>query len=292
MERKDSGSRVSKAQGGRKFRGLTCANCRARKVSLTPTVDKRARGLTTAQVKCEGGQPSCKTCEIYHDECRYDKTPPISQVIAMAKRLQEAEKTIEDLRTGSPGRTPSYISFQDTAEEVTLDLPRANRAATTDTALGDGNPSTSQPTGAFGIPNTPTNTSRNQTGDDQIRSDNGLISNAAPKEPHPTELSVDEDGKICYYGPTSAVHDPPAQGLQTPESQDSVRRMSSSSRAEVRSSLAAFWRESATWEEFALGNAALETGIPRQVMARLLHLHWTWVSPMFGWVYRPAFVSE
>ena len=210
----------------------------------------------------------------------------------MAKRLQEAEKTIEDLRTGSPGRTPSYISFQDTAEEVTLDLPRANRAATTDTALGDGNPSTSQPTGAFGIPNTPTNTSRNQTGDDQIRSDNGLISNAAPKEPHPTELSVDEDGKICYYGPTSAVHDPPAQGLQTPESQDSVRRMSSSSRAEVRSSLAAFWRESATWEEFALGNAALETGIPRQVMARLLHLHWTWVSPMFGWVYRPAFVSE
>jgi hypothetical protein len=49
-------------------------------------------------------------------------------------------------------------------------------------------------------------------------------------------------------------------------------------------------KESAIWEEFALGNASLQLGLPRQVMAKLLHLHWTWVAPMFMWVYRPAFM--
>ncbi|KAL1847861.1 hypothetical protein VTK73DRAFT_10246 [Phialemonium thermophilum] len=38
------------ARGGRAQRGLTCANCRARKT------------------RCDGTQPSCKTCEVYHDQ--------------------------------------------------------------------------------------------------------------------------------------------------------------------------------------------------------------------------------
>ncbi len=46
----------------------------------------------------------------------------------------------------------------------------------------------------------------------------------------------------------------------------------------------------ATWEEFALENASLQTGIPHKMLAKLLHLHWTWVAPMFMWVYRPAFI--
>ncbi|KLU83191.1 hypothetical protein MAPG_02256 [Magnaporthiopsis poae ATCC 64411] len=48
----------------------------------------------------------------------------------------------------------------------------------------------------------------------------------------------------------------------------------------------------ATWEEFALGNASLQTGIPRTILAKLLHVHWTWVAPMFMWVYRPAFIRD
>ena len=57
------------------------------------------------QTRCDGTQPSCKTCEVYHDECRYEKPPPMSQIISMANRLQEAEQTIlqlsKDLERGS-----------------------------------------------------------------------------------------------------------------------------------------------------------------------------------------------
>ncbi|KAK6004300.1 hypothetical protein QM012_009150 [Aureobasidium pullulans] len=49
---------------------------------------------------------------------------------------------------------------------------------------------------------------------------------------------------------------------------------------------------SSIWEQFALGNAARQTGMPQKVMAKLLQLHFTWVAPMFMWVYRPAFMRD
>lgn len=104
------------------------------------------------------------------------------------------------------------------------------------------------------------------------------------------DVTVDEHGEICYYGPTSAVHDPP--DMDSPASLVSTSCASALSKADMLRALNSYARESATWEEFALGNASLETGIPRGVMAKLLQLHWTWVSPMFMWVYRPAFVRE
>jgi hypothetical protein len=62
-------------------------------------------------VRCEGSHPTCKTCEVYHDDCRYDKAPPISQVIAMAKRLQEAEEVIAELRTRAETQSPEDIQL-------------------------------------------------------------------------------------------------------------------------------------------------------------------------------------
>ncbi|KAF6813049.1 C6 transcription factor [Colletotrichum musicola] len=93
---------------------------------------------------------------------------------------------------------------------------------------------------------------------------NHPVSDAPSNEQITTELSVNEHGKICYYGPISAVHNPPE--LNTPES--------------------------SIWEGYALGNIALETGLARQTLAKLLQIHWTWVSLMFMWVYRPAFMRD
>ncbi|VUC20450.1 unnamed protein product [Clonostachys rosea] len=119
----------------------------------------------------------------------------------------------------------------------------------------------------------------------------GRDARPVPQESTLTDVSVDEHGEICYYGPTSAVHDPPQ--LDSPLSlATSATNASVTSKADARSAVAAFARESATWEDFALGNASLETGIPRSVLAKLLHVHWAWVSPMFTWVYRPAFVRD
>ncbi|KAH8590206.1 fungal-specific transcription factor domain-containing protein [Bisporella sp. PMI_857] len=243
--------KASKAQqtSRRCGRGLTCANCRARKV------------------RCEGSQPTCKTCEVYHDECRYDKAPPISQVIAMAKRLQEAEDVIAELRAKVDTTSPSSLQINITPQDGHLH-----------NALdGTGTPSTPYIpiSGSEFLP-------EDQTGDTAVHT-TSKVSTAA-------DLSVDEHGEIQYYGPTSAVHDPPQIDLPVPQALSSHPNVFT--RADARSALAAQARESAIWEEFALGNASLQTGIPRQVLAKLLHLHWTWVSPMFMWVYRPAFIRD
>jgi hypothetical protein len=46
------------------------------------------------------------------------------------------------------------------------------------------------------------------------------------------------------------------------------------------------------WEQFALGNATLHTDIPREVVAQLPQVYWTWIAPTFMWVYRPAFMRK
>ena len=112
-----------------------------------------------------------------------------------------------------------------------------------------------------------------------------------PEEPSAAELRVDEHGKILYYGPTSAVHDrPQPDPLHTPATTAQARTSDASTKDEE--SLSCYVREASIWEDFALGNASLQTGIPRHMLAKLLRLHWTWVSPMFMWVYRPAFIRE
>jgi hypothetical protein len=62
------------------------------------------------------------------------------------------------------------------------------------------------------------------------------------------------------------------------------------SNAEMRVTLASDAMESRAWEEFALGNATLGTDMPKETISKLLQLHWSWIAPMFMWVYRPAFM--
>ncbi|KAF7587944.1 hypothetical protein BBP40_006483 [Aspergillus hancockii] len=90
-------------------------------------------------------------------------------------------------------------------------------------------------------------------------------------------LSLDENGKLCYYGITSAVHAP-----SLAESTNIIDSHSSGS--DARSLLTSNTIETGTWEEFALGNAAIQTDIPRDVISRL-QIYWAWAAPMFIWVY-------
>lgn len=54
--------------------------------------------LIRVKSRCDGTQPRCKTCDAHGDECQYEKMPAMSQVLAMATRLQEAEQTINHLK--------------------------------------------------------------------------------------------------------------------------------------------------------------------------------------------------
>ena len=60
---------------------------------------------------------------MYNDECRYEKPPPMSQIIAMAKRLQECEEIIENLKnqetSPSGPRTSMNILHQSQLPEPT-----------------------------------------------------------------------------------------------------------------------------------------------------------------------------
>lgn len=242
-----------------------------------------------SQVRCEGSQPTCKTCEVYHDDCRYDKAPPMSQVLAMAKRLQDAERTINELRRestptsqaaeislpvdSSPVRSPVERSPPAAGPNLAEDVPESN------VEVHPRNPVTSSVQN-FRENNTVLSSEPVQT---------HLTISIQPEDQVTTDLSVDEHGKICYYGPTSAVHNPPE--LTTPASLSSTCD-SFSSMMSARSFLSSYSKESSMWETYALGNIAGETGIPRPTLAKLLQIHWTWVSPMFMWVYRPAFTRK
>lgn len=65
---------------GPKASSLTCRNCRDRKI------------------RCDGSQPRCGICVAYHDECIYDKPPPMSQITSMAARIAELERLVQELR--------------------------------------------------------------------------------------------------------------------------------------------------------------------------------------------------
>jgi len=49
--------------------------------------------------------------------------------------------------------------------------------------------------------------------------------------------------------------------------------------------------QSRNWEDFAMGNAAMQLDIPRETITKLLDNHWTWIHPLLMFVYRPAFIS-
>jgi hypothetical protein len=198
----------------------------------------------------------------------------MSQILAMAKRLQEAERIIDELRGGNPTSPEADSSHSGRLNERAA-FPRSPAPSTIDIRTAE--PSNVTP----GIwPE-----ARQQA--TSIAS--SQIIHPGPDSPSVADLSIDEHGKISYYGPTSAVHDPPH--VESPRFPPTATFSCSSSAAEMmRNSLVSYTREMALWEDFSLRNGSLQTGIPQQLMSKLLHVYWTWVSPMFMWVYRPAFI--
>lgn len=219
-------------------------------------------------------------CELHNDDCRYDKAPPMTQLVAMAKRLQEAEQAIAELRGGG-GRDSSEIAtpqvhnvdlLDNTAQPSPRPPPVETSGESSRRLFNSGVVSGNQPSiPTHGIW-------------DEPPSATSQVSSSIQKDPSGPELTVDEHGSVRYYGPTSAVHEP-SPGMPDADSPHDIPQ-----RVNLRSSLALHARESTIWEEFAIGNAAVQTGVPRQVIAKLLHIHWTWVSPMFLWIHRSAFI--
>lgn len=196
----------------------------------------------------------------------------------MMQRLQEAEETIAQLRAQN----------NDSSREDNHNHPSPAHQTQVEPSNTIGTHDIS-PTGNVSIQDSipfRTSPSLNMTTSTQINYSN------ASKGTAPPDLSVDGNGEIQYYGPTSAVHDPPQPHLEPPIVHISVSPSAHSSISEVSSALLAHAQESKIWEDYALGNASLQTGIPRPIIAKLLHMNRIWISPMFLYVYRPAFIRD
>ncbi|KFY36674.1 hypothetical protein V495_07690 [Pseudogymnoascus sp. VKM F-4514 (FW-929)] len=224
-------------------RGLTCSNCRNRKT------------------RCDGTQPGCKTCEVYNDQCRYDKAPPMSQIVMMAKKLQDAEQLIARLQA-APRLGTNAADENLNASRPALISQEPSPHTYSNLSLSE------QQSEATAATTTKTVLNSAQEKLSEMANSGGLIS----------DLSLDENGNICYYGPTSAVHDP-----LTKESNNATDQQydSPSTKSSVRSMLTSNAMESRAWENFAVRNAAFRSDIPQATMSNLLNLHWCWIAPMF-----------
>ncbi|BAE62024.1 unnamed protein product [Aspergillus oryzae RIB40] len=196
--------------------------------------------------RCDGTQPGCKTCEVYGVECRYEKAPPMSQILAMAKRLQETEQTITELRIAL------HEAREANAAQHTLSIERQ-------------------------IPNTPSaDTSFDSASYIEASSSTQVApeSETAPEQILLSDLSLDENGKVCntptQKAPCMSI-DPVAIWIALLLWSYIRRPRTTTGRINKR-------------------NAAIQTDIPRQMISKLLQIHWTWIAPMFNWVYRPAFM--
>lgn len=89
---------------------LTCSRCRARKV------------------KCDGHTPQCRICRAYGQPCHYDKPPSMSEVMHMAKRIQEWESA-----AAAPANDESTADRPPEAVEAPL---RASKSSTIETVQG------------------------------------------------------------------------------------------------------------------------------------------------------------
>lgn len=205
----------------------------------------------------------------------------MSQVLSMAKRLQEAEQTIAELREAAAKAAASSASPAQVQAGPAPPRPSRDRGGSSIPALSPARQS---------VPRMDRDAPPLASDEDAQADDTeDLSGNSTPKELL-LDLSLDENGKICYYGPTSAVHDPPSLESPSPHASGNPDLLTDKSR--IRSMLVAKSHESRMWEDFALGAAAAQSDIPRPVITKLLHIHWTWISPMFMWVYRPAFMRE
>jgi hypothetical protein len=279
-ESSTSRARTSRQQiGTRKSRGLTCGTCRFRKACSPIRIYCTAYSWS-CQVRCDGTQPRCKMCELHNDDCRYDKPPPMSQLVAMAKRLQEAEQAVAELKAGAD-RSSSEVApvHVDATSSAHIPLQMSPPSVPTEPSRASFNHilNLPEPTGSN------ENDLTNPIWDDRT-SVSSRVGRSNPKDTVTPELTVDEHRSIQYYGPTSAIHEP-SPAITSVESPASIPP-----KIDLRSSLASHAREAAIWEDFALGNASVQTGIPRHVVAKLLHIHWTWVGPMFLWIHRSAFI--
>lgn len=106
-----------------------------------------------------------------------------------------------------------------------------------------------------------------------------------------TDISVDDHGGIAFHNSTSAVHEPPINGADTPLRQNPTASGRSSPQDDhrMKRDLVLNATHQRQIEHLAIANSAVKINMPKEISLELLNYHWSWIHPLFLFVYRPAF---
>ena len=120
---------------------------------------------------------------------------------------------------------------------------------------------------------------------------NGLLPFRSPRGAKwEADISVDDRGSVSFHGSTSAVHEPPSMDaiiLASPQLPTSpkTQREEELAKQDLRQNA----QQQRQLEDFAIANTAPRINLPKEVSEELLRFHWSWIHPLFVFVYRPAF---
>lgn len=103
-------------------------------------------------------------------------------------------------------------------------------------------------------------------------------------------LSVDAEGGIRYHGPTSLYATPEfTKARTTTSTPDST---SSPYNSDARTQLVRNAWEQRNLEPLGASALSREAGLSSEIVQYLLDCHWSWIQPLFNFVYRPAFTRD
>lgn len=211
------------------------------------------------KVKCDGVAPACGRCRSRGVECVYGLPPTLEYTKRLERRLAELEAALLSSSTAVQhsdpiqGQQPSVHSAYHTPPGATHSDPQfSNRS----TPAGHG-------LNLSSVVASP-------------------LSHAKPEthlSPRLDDLKVEENGRVSFHGPTSF--------FQLPRNRDDPdRRSPSIPETDTNGGRERLINDA--WKARAFEQLA---NLP-EPMKTLLNNHWTWIQPLFNFVYRPAFTRD
>lgn len=217
--------------------GFACANCHARKV------------------KCNGKQPTCRTCQQSGTRCVWRSSAE--------KQLRDANSRIRMLEEAAQAATRLETPDLDRSREVEEgEAVTQSAATTTSSTTGTGaNPSATSPTSGTSAW---------------------------------FQVGLGHNGAVTYNGPTSRFHASALEEHLADEDDPQVSGQSSNERAiHVEALRCQYELLDTVWMPLIRSKSGFDGfGIDANVCLALLDIYWNWLQPLHNCVYRPCFMMD
>ncbi|KUJ22219.1 uncharacterized protein LY89DRAFT_638427 [Mollisia scopiformis] len=208
------------------------------------------------KVRCDGTRPVCRKCSKSGVECFYK---PESGDLWLLQQLRNSNKRVRELEE----QMRNLLSTKET--EAANILPQSSEHGSTRKS-----------------PTCPALELIDAIGDEEKVRESAL-----------DELSVDENGKVQYFGATSRFYVPTEHTTQARGQAELDRSSDFVDATKHRTWLQSSSKLQKSWERLAFANLQNErSDINPQLAADLLQIYWAWQHPLHNCVYRPCFSRD